>query len=265
MTILDKIVEKKRAEVAAVKRNGLKAPPFEPDKKRGFKNALVDSAGISIIAEVKKASPSKGLLCPDFDPVRIARDYEDAGASAVSVLTDEKFFQGSLDYLFKVRSTIMLPVLRKDFLIDHIQVEEADLWGADAILLIVSVLDESLLKELLEHARKRGMDVLVEVHNDDEANAAIEAGADLIGINNRNLKDFSVSLDTSVMVRQMIPPDIPVVSESGIRTREDIERLEKNNISAVLIGESLVTAANRKAKLQELLHGPTRQKNQQTR
>lgn len=256
MTILDSIIQKKREEIAGIKRNGLTVPPFEPDEKRGFRNALVDSIGISIIAEVKKASPSKGLLCPDFDPSRIARDYENAGASAVSVLTDEKFFQGSLDYLFEVRRTMMLPVIRKDFLVDHIQVEEADLWGADAILLIVSVLDQSLLKELLEHARSRAMDALVEVHDENEAAVAIEAGADLIGINNRNLRDFSVSLDTSVRVRQMIPPDIPVVSESGIRTREDIERLEKGNISAVLIGESLVTADDIRSRLRKFLHGP---------
>ncbi len=255
MTILDTIVEKKREEIQGLKRDGIKEPPMEPKPRRSFKGALCATKEISIIAEVKKASPSKGLLCPDFDPIAIAKDYETAGASAVSVLTDERFFQGSLDYLFQVRANIHLPVLRKDFLVDHVQVEEADIWGADAILLIAAICSKAQLMELMENAQSRGMDVLVEVHNEDEAEMALGAGADLIGINNRNLKDFSVSLDTTVELRQMIPNDIPVVSESGIGSRDDIERLSRNNISAVLIGESLVTSPDRKAKLQELLLG----------
>ncbi len=253
MTILDKIVEYKREEVHQLKKHGIKEPPGVPGPKRGFRAALLDSPGISIIAEAKKASPSKGLLCPDFDPAAIAMDYEKAGASAVSVLTDERFFQGRLGYLADVRAVTMLPALRKDFLIDHIQIEEADRWGADAVLLIVSILDQALFRELMEHARECGMDCLVEVHDEKEAEKALDAGADLVGINNRNLKDFSVSLDTSIRVMQTIPKDIPVVSESGIKTAKDMKILSANGISAVLIGESLVTAEDRQQKLRELI------------
>lgn len=259
MSILDTIVEKKQEEVRLLKRAGISPPPSEPGPVRGFRKALTCSDNIAVVAEAKKASPSKGLLCPDFDPAAIARDYEEAGASAVSVLTDEKFFQGSLDHLFLVRSDIRLPVLRKDFIIDHVQVKEAHSWGADAILLIVSILDQSLLSELLDHAKELKMDVLVEIHDEEEAEDALKAGSDLIGINNRNLRNFTVSLDTTLRVRQLIPQEIPVVSESGIKTREDIDMFARNNISAVLIGESLVTADDRKAKLRQLLHGPVPQ------
>ncbi len=253
MTILDKIVEKKRSEIETLKKTGILEPPGEPAPRRGFKEALITRPGVSIIAEAKKASPSKGLLCPEFDPVAIARDYEEAGARAISVLTDEHFFQGSLQYLFEVRYNISLPVLRKDFILDHIQVEEADKWGADAILLIVAVLEQDRLSDLLEDARARGMDVLVEIHDEYEAERALSVEADLIGINNRNLKDFSVSIDTTLRLRQIIPAAIPVVSESGIRGRKDIEILVANDVEAVLIGETLVTAQDRKAKLQEFL------------
>lgn len=254
MTILEKITEEKQAEVNRLKSHGVPTPARRPEPERGFRESLLSSEGISIIAEVKKASPSKGIICSDFDPVAIAQDYQEAGADAVSVLTDERFFQGSLEYLDKVRRAISLPILRKDFLIDHIQVDEASLWGADAILLIVAILDHVLLKELLDHARSMRLDCLVEVHEEKEAERAIEVGADLIGINNRNLKDFSVSLDTTIRVRQIIPYEIPVVSESGIRTGEDVMRLREHNITAVLIGESLVSAPDRKAKLREFLH-----------
>jgi len=253
MTILDTIVEKKRAETERIRKQGIPSPPGSPGPRRGFRKALVGFSGVSIIAEAKKASPSKGLLCPDFDPAAIARDYQEAGASAMSVLTDEEFFQGSLEYLFQARAATSLPVIRKDFIVDHIQVEEAAVWGADAILLIVAILDQVLLGELLDHAHSTGMDVLVEVHDEKEAERAVSAGSNLIGINNRNLKDFSVSLDTTLRVRRTIPADLPVVSESGIRTRKDIEMLASNNICAVLIGESLVTAEDRKAKLRQLL------------
>ncbi len=253
MNILDTIVEKKRLEVEELKRKGIFSPPGEPGPVRGFRRALTMSREISIIAEAKKASPSKGLLCPDFDPAAIARDYEEAGAGAVSVLTDREFFQGSLDYLFTVRAAAGLPVLRKDFIIDHVQVEEAHAWGADAVLLISAILEQPLMSELLDHAGELGMDVLVEVHDENEAERALNAGSNLLGINNRNLRDFTVSLDTTLRVRQAIPVEIPVVSESGIRTREDIELLAQNGITAVLIGESLVTAPDRRAKLRQLL------------
>ncbi len=253
MTILEKITQFKRQEVAKQKRTGLSVPDWDPGPKRGFRQALVEHKAISLIAEVKKASPSKGLLCPDFDPAAIARDYEQAGAAAVSVLTDAEFFQGSLDYLQLLRKTITLPLLRKDFIIDHFQVDQANVYGADAILLIVAILDPVLMQELMAHAQENGLDCLVEVHDEMEAELALKAGADLLGVNNRNLKDFSVSLDTTFRVRNAVPEDVPLVSESGISTAQQIKRLEEHGICAVLIGESLVTAHDRQAKLRELM------------
>ncbi len=253
MTILDRIVEEKKEEVSRLKSSGIGLPEVSSLKRVGFRDALVQDDEISIIAEVKKASPSKGLICKDFDPIKIAKDYEKGGARAISVLTDEKFFQGSLFYLHQVKKTVALPVLRKDFIIDHIQVEEADVWGADAILLICAILDDVLLKELLEHAKERGLDCLVEVHDEYEAERALSSEVTLLGINNRNLKDFTVSLDTTVRIRKMVPKDVPVVSESGIRDRSDIELLIPHNIQAVLIGEHLVKAKDRVDKIRELL------------
>ncbi len=252
MNILERIVARKREEIESLVKKGIKAPEMDAGPKRAFKKALIDGAPLGLIAEAKKASPSKGLLCPDFDPERLCKEYQAGGADAMSVLTDTDFFQGRLEYLLKVKTACDLPVLRKDFLIDHIQIEEADLWGADAILLICAILDSSLLKELLHHARERGMDALVEVHDESEAEKALEAGSDLIGINNRNLKDFSVSLDTSIRVRKVIPESVPVVSESGIRDYDDIKRLMDGNIQAVLIGETLVKAKDRQKKIMEL-------------
>ncbi len=260
MDILQKIVEKKREEVALLKGIGVKGPSGlamnSTDGPRGFRTAVARNNPmdrIRVIAEVKKASPSKGLICPNFNPVEIARDYQEAGASAISVLTDREFFQGSLEYLLQVRNTVNLPLLRKDFIIDPIQIDEAILWGADAVLLIVAILDDHLLKELLSHAVSQGLDCLVEVHDRQEAVRALEAGAKLIGINNRNLRDFTVSLENTVQVRQIIPSEIPVVSESGIGSQNDVEYLKGHNISAVLVGESLVRADDRRAKLQEFL------------
>ena len=253
MHILDRIVEYKRNEVASLKARGLKAQEIEPGPKRGFRDALLEEDMVSIIAEVKRASPSKGLICKDFDPVRISKDYERGGASAVSVLTDREFFKGDIEFIPVIKNTVSLPLLRKDFIIDHIQVEEADIFGADAILLICAILDDILLKELLAHAKERSMDCLFEVHDEKEAERAILAGADLIGINNRNLKDFTVSLETTFRVRSMIPPEIPVVSESGIKTGDDIKRLKENHIQAALIGESLVRERDRVSKLREFI------------
>lgn len=253
MTILEKITEHKRQEVAEQKRHGLILPDIDTNENRGFRDALVKPPGISIIAEVKRASPSKGLLCPDFDPEAIARDYEQGGAAAISVLTDSEFFQGSLEYLARIRQQVSLPLLRKDFIIDHFQVDQARAWGADAILLIVAILDQVLMEELMAHAAEKGLDCLVEVHDEPEAAGAMKAGADLLGVNNRNLKDFSVSLNTTFRLRKMIPSDIPMISESGISSREEIEKLEAHGISAVLIGESLIKADDREAKLRGLL------------
>jgi indole-3-glycerol phosphate synthase len=253
MSILDTIIAHKRAELKDKHHKGLISPEHEVSSPRRFREALVSDPGVSIIAEVKKASPSKGLLCPNFDPVSIAGDYQAGGARAVSVLTDEKFFQGKLEFLPKIRKEIDLPLLRKDFIIDHFQVEEARLWGADAVLLIVAVLDDSMLSELMAHTREKGLDSLVEVHNEHEMERALSADADLIGVNNRNLEDFSVSIETTFRIRKALPPEIPLVSESGISTPDDIKRLLDSGITAALIGEALVKAEDRITSLAALV------------
>ncbi len=253
MTILDKITEFKRKEVQEQKRSGLMHPDFDPGETRGFRKALVEPEEISLIAEVKKASPSKGLICRDFDPEAIASDYEQAGAAAISVLTDSEFFQGSLEYLARIRQRVSLPLLRKDFIIDHFQVDQARAWGADAILLIVAILDQVLLEELLAHARELSLDCLVEVHDEAEAERALKAEVDLLGVNNRNLKDFSVSLDTTYRIRDMVPSDVPLVSESGISSHKEIEELSRHGVCAVLIGESIVREQDRQKKIRELM------------
>ncbi|MGC9023184.1 MAG: indole-3-glycerol phosphate synthase TrpC, partial [Dissulfurimicrobium sp.] len=173
VNILDTIVAQKKEEVSALKRNGLKSPDGAVDKPRGFKRSLMEDRGLSVIAEIKKASPSRGRICHDFDPIAIAGDYQNGGARAISVITDQKFFEGDLTYLFAVRNTVSLPLLRKDFIIDHLQVDEARRWGADAILLITAILDRVLLSELIVHARELGMDTMVEVHDEREVDSAM--------------------------------------------------------------------------------------------
>jgi len=245
MSILDTIITHKRQELKDMRRKGLIPAGHEVFSPRGFRKALVSDPGVSIIAEVKKASPSKGLLCPDFDPATIAEDYRAGGAKAVSVLTDEKFFQGKPEFLPRIREKLDLPLLRKDFIIDHLQIEEAGLWGADAVLLIAAVLDDNMLSELLAHTREKGLDTLVEVHNEREMERALAANADLIGINNRNLEDFSVSIETTFRIKKALPEEIPLVSESGISTPDDIKRLLDAGVAAALIGEALVKAEDR--------------------
>ena len=251
--ILDTIVARKKEEVAALKLRGLPAPqgPIEPP--RGFIQALTAAPGLAIIAEAKKASPSKGVIQPDFDPECIARNYHLGGAQAISVLTDVDFFQGSLAYIPLVRAAVPLPVLRKDFLIDPLQIEEAHAVGADAILLIAAILTTRQLREYRQQAESLGMDVLVEVHNEPELASALDAGSRLIGVNNRNLNDFSVSLETTFRLRRQIPDGIPVVSESGISTIEDIRRLKAAGVKAALIGESLMRAGVQGQLLKEFL------------
>ena len=226
---LDEILKYKYTEVAERKeqmsileleRRVINAPPTRP-----FRQSLTGDS-IKLIAEIKKASPSKGLLCPDFDPVKLARIYEASGAAAVSVLTDNKFFQGSLDYLKLVKSeTKRIPVLRKDFIIDRYQLYEARVYGADAALLIVAALTELELKNFINEAKDLGLAPLVEVHNSTELKIALESGADLIGINNRDLKTFKVDLETTFQLVESIPKDKVVVSESGINHSHDIMRL----------------------------------------
>ncbi len=254
--ILDTIVETKKREVASLKKGGIQLPSSFREKEiespRGFRNALVSSPVVSIIAEVKKASPSKGVISENFEPVRIAENYENNGAAAISVLTDVEYFQGSLLYLMQVRQSVKLPVLRKDFMIDELQIREAAMHGADAILLIAAILDLSRLQEFQLCAAEYGMDSLVEVHDEKETELAVESGADLIGINNRNLADFSMDLETTFRLKRMIPAEIPVVSESGLRTAEDIVRLREAGVSAALIGETLMRAGSDSGLLREL-------------
>lgn len=238
--ILDTIVEKKQEEVKQLLAKGIGHPGRKVDPPRGFLKALTSFDGIALIAEAKKASPSKGVICPDFDPVKIATNYEANGAQAMSVLTDEKFFQGSLSYIPLVRETIKLPVLRKDFMIHEVQITEAHAFGADAILLIAAILDEKQMSDFLAQSRELGMDVLVEVHDEHELEKALKVDSPLIGVNNRNLKDFSMDLETTFRLNKEIPEHIPVVSESGLRTADDIKRLSDAGIAAVLVGETLM-------------------------
>ncbi len=246
MTILDKIVDSKRAEVAAARKHrplqeleqlAAIAPP-----SRDFRAALVSHGSIRLIAEIKKASPSAQVIRADFNPIAIARIYQDHGAACLSVLTDTPYFQGHLTHLAQVRAAVSIPVLRKDFLIDDYQVVEARSAGADAILLIAEILDDVVLGRLLEQAKRWKMAALVEFHDAANLGRVLASGADLIGINNRDLNDFGTDLEHTLRLRDRIPSEVILVSESGIRTRHDVERLEAAGISAILVGESIMRA-----------------------
>jgi indole-3-glycerol phosphate synthase len=221
---------------------------LEQNERRDFVGALQNPrrGSVALIAEVKKASPSAGVICPDFDPVRIAKQYEAAGASCLSVLTDEKFFQGSLDYLKQIRAAVKLPLLRKDFIIDERQILEAVEWGADAILLIVAILTDEQLKNFHQLATEASLAALVEVHDEEELDRALAAGATLIGVNNRNLKTFTVDLATTERLAHKLFSSPAtrhsslLVAESGIHTRTDVERLSRAGAKAILVGESIV-------------------------
>lgn len=243
--ILDTIVARKKEEVAELKRKGIQLPEafaeFSP-APRGFREAIIKHKGVSVIAEVKKASPSKGVISENFQPVELALNYEKNNAQAISVLTDADFFQGSLLYLMQVRGSVSLPVLRKDFMIDPLQIVEAFQCGADAILLIAAILDIPQMKDFKAQATEMGMDVLVEVHDEHEAEMALEAGADLIGVNNRNLKDFTVDIETTFRLQKCIPESIPLISESGLKTADDFRRLRDSGVAGALIGETLMRA-----------------------
>jgi len=207
----------------------------------------------AVIAEVKKASPSKGVLCADFDPARIAAEYRRGGASAISVLTDESFFQGSLAHLETVRAAVDLPVLRKDFTIANAQIVEAAAHGADAILLIAAILGERELRDFREAAARYGMAALVEVHNRRELEAAIASGAEIIGVNNRNLSNFEVTLDTSLKLAEHMPVGVVRISESGIHNATDVARLRGAGYTAFLVGEHLMKSGEPAAALRQLV------------
>jgi indole-3-glycerol phosphate synthase len=266
MNILDKIVEQKKREVAQlparlIAAGDLRDAMLERGESRDFLAALRSASRImnhesriALIAEVKKASPSMGVICPNFDPVRIAKEYEAAGASCLSVLTDEKFFQGSLDYLRQIRAAVKLPLLRKDFIIDERQILEAIEWGADAILLIVAILTDEQLGKFHTLAVEAGLAVLVEVHDEEELNRALKISPALLGVNNRNLKTFKVDLATTEkLAPKIISNGSLLVAESGIHSRADVERVQTCGAGAILVGESLVKQGDIGAKIRELL------------
>lgn len=243
-TILEKIVAAKRIEVEHAKqrtpeselRDQLAAAP----QTRDFFQALAKPGSIRLIAEVKKASPSAGLIRGDFDPVAIAQTYESHGASCISVLTDEQFFQGHLDYLRKVRANVELPVLRKDFIIDSYQLVEARATGADAVLLIAECLDDCALRKLHNEAVELDLTPLVELYEPDNLSRVLDAGASLIGVNNRNLHTFEVDLHHTLRIKESVPEECVLVGESGIKNRADVELLEQAGVDAILVGESLM-------------------------
>lgn len=259
--ILDQILQTKQKEITADKiqspQASLEKMVVNCDQPRGFADRLrqASAAGTAIIAEVKKGSPSKGIIREDFDPVAIACSYERGGASCLSVLTDEHYFYGSLDYLGQIRAQVDLPLLRKDFIIDPYQVFQARVAGADAILLIVSALDDQQLLELAQLATELQLDTLLEVHDGTELERALLLPVDLIGINNRNLQTFVTDLEVTEQLAQKIPQNQLAVAESGIHCRADIERLQRAGAGAFLIGESLIRESDIEGKLLRLLGG----------
>jgi indole-3-glycerol phosphate synthase len=254
--ILDDIVTARREDVARAKRAvplaALHAAPLWSAARRGFTAAL-GRRRPAVIAEVKKASPSRGIIRADFDPVAIARRYAACGAAAISVLTEERFFQGRPADLEAIRAAVEVPLLRKDFLFDPYQVAEARAWGADAVLLIVAMLDDAGLGELLGAARETGLDVLVEAHTAAEVDRAVAAGATLIGVNNRDLHTFVTTLETAERLRPRIPAGVGTVAESGIETAAHVARMVAAGYDAVLVGESLMRAPDPGAALEALL------------
>jgi indole-3-glycerol phosphate synthase len=257
MTILEEIAGKTRVRVERTK----EAAPFEQIRKQAlalgvspalpFEQAL-KAPGLSCICEVKKASPSKGIIAEDFPYLDIAKEYEEAGASAISVLTEPDFFLGSDQYLREIAEAVHIPTLRKDFIIDPYQIYEAKILGAQAVLLICALLDTDTLTAYIKTAGELGLSALVEIHNEAEAEQALAAGARIIGINNRNLKTFTVDTSMSARLKKLLPPGISTVAESGIKTPADIIALRDTGINAILIGESLMRCANRKQFLADL-------------
>lgn len=255
--ILDEILGHKKEVVSRRRKetplDEVKAWARVQPAPRGFGQALTGSRGVSLIAEIKRASPSAGWIRSQVDPAQLARAYARAGASAISVLTEEAFFKGSFSVLRQVRDTVTIPVLCKDFIIDPYQIYEARGYGADAVLLIAAVLDDDGLGECLQACERVGMDALVEAHTREETERAVAAGAWIIGINNRDLKTFRIDLSTTEALGRFIPEGRVRVSESGIRTREDVSRLEKAGADAVLVGTLLMESEDVEGKIREIL------------
>lgn len=256
-TILDRIVETKRREIDAAQRvrpeSELLASIKSLPPTRDFFAALAAPGSIKLIAEVKKASPSKGVIRADFNPVDIARTYEQHGAVCLSVLTDEQYFQGSLDYLRQIRAAVQLPLLRKDFILDPYQLLEAREAGADAVLLIAECLDDCALRSLHNRAIELSLTPLVELYEPANLPRVLEAGATLIGINNRDLRTFEVDLGHTLRLKLQVPDNCLVVGESGIETRDDVVRLESGGVDAILVGESLMRQTDIGAAVDRLL------------
>ena len=254
--MLDKIIAQKREEVEQRKkvatitylqeRIARQKPPLD------LAPALKGDH-IRLIAEVKQASPSRGMLSPNFNPIELAQTYAEGGAAAISVLTEANYFMGSIEYLAAIREVVKLPLLRKDFIFDPYQVYESRAYGADALLLIAAILSQEQLRELVSLSRSLGLKCLVEVHNEGEVEKAVLSEAEIIGINNRDLDTFTVDIDTTHRLRPLIPQKRIVVSESGIKSRKDIEKLGKWGVDAILVGEALVAADDVLAKMKELL------------
>ena len=257
--ILDTIVAHKRKELeqeaAAIPLSTLKSRIRDLPPTRDFRAAVSRPGAVNLIAEVKKKSPSKGIIREDFHPVKIAKIYAQNGASAISVLTDHQFFAGELAYLSQIREAVNLPLLRKDFTIDAYHIYQARVAGADAVLLICAILTVAQIREFIEIANQLGLASLLEVHTQAELKIALEVGAELIGINNRDLKTFHTDIATTFRLRESLPSDKIVVSESGIYTHEDVTKLAEANVNAILVGESLMRSADIGAKVRELL-GP---------
>ena len=256
MTILDEIAAYARERVSISKER----LPYEEVKEKAlalpgrgniFKNALAKKE-LSFICECKKASPSKGIIAEDFPYLDIAKDYDAAGADAISVLTEPKWFLGSDEYLKEISENVSIPCLRKDFVVDPYMIYEAKILGASAVLLIVAILSEKELAEYLEICSEIGLDALVEAHDEAEIRTALSVNASIIGVNNRNLKDFSVDKENSLKLRKIIPNDVLFVSESGIESADDIKYVREMGADAVLVGETMMRAADKKAKLNEL-------------
>lgn len=256
MNILDQLARHARERTADAKKkiptDELKHIAFSvPKGEFSFEKALKKD-GISFICECKKASPSKGLIAPDFPYLEIAKEYEAAGADCISVLTEPKWFSGSDKYLKEIADTVRIPCLRKDFTVDEYMIYEAKVLGASAVLLICSILTGDTIREYIRLCDELELSALVEAHDETEVDMAVQAGARIIGVNNRNLKDFSVDTENSARLRSLIPKDVLFVSESGVKSAEDIAKLRAVGADAVLIGETLMRAADKKAKLDEL-------------
>lgn len=256
MNILEKIVKEQEKNLNSRKNkislDEIKKLALENEKGDFEFEKALSKPGISFICECKKASPSKGIIDPEFAYLKIVKEYDKAGADMISVLTEENYFLGSIDYLKEISETVNIPCLRKDFIVDEYMIYEAKVYGASAILLIVSLLDSEKLKRFIKIADSLGLSSLVEAHDEEECKIAINAGARIIGVNNRNLKDFSVDTNNTKNLRDIVPGNILFISESGIKTKEDINILAEIGVDGVLIGETLMRAENKKEKLNYL-------------